>query len=200
MANYIHIGVDEVGRGPFAGPVVVCALYFPENHTPIKGVTDSKQLEPEEREKLYPLIVKEAVYNLQVRDATYIDQVGIYKATLDAMFKSVNALIQKLDDWDHVKILVDGKDKIPGIPLCISQKAIVKGDQQIYEIAAASIVAKVYRDNVIMKELAKKYPEYNFDKHKGYGTKEHIEAIKKYGAIKGVHREKFIHFQTVWKT
>ncbi|MEM5778699.1 MAG: ribonuclease HII [Candidatus Aenigmatarchaeota archaeon] len=193
MSQKMIIGVDEVGRGAFAGPVVACAVYLPPNTPKLKEVTDSKLLPEYKRNLLSYQLKKQVKFAISCRPAVYIDKVGIFQATMDALREAVLKLVNfdesKLKDF---LILVDGKDKIPYLDC--QQKAIVKGDQKIYEISAASIIAKVFRDN-LMKSLSQKYPLYQFDKHKGYGTPLHRQAISKYGKIHGIHRFSFIHFK-----
>lgn len=146
------IGVDEVGRGAFAGPVVACAVYLPPNTPKLKEVTDSKLLPEYKRNLLSYQLKKQVKFAISCRPAVYIDKVGIFQATMDALREAVLKLVNfdesKLKDF---LILVDGKDKIPYLDC--QQKAIVKGDQKIYEISAASIIAKVFRDN-LMKSLS----------------------------------------------
>lgn len=180
--NYI-CGIDEVGRGCFAGPVVVGAVIFPKNLNLISGVVDSKLLKPRQREKLAEEIKnKAASWAVCEVKVSVINKLGIGKATQVA-FRKVIKLLDKKADF----VLIDAfyikhfNRK--------SQKAIIKGDQKCFSIAAASIIAKVYRDK-LMKGLHKKYPEYGFAKHKGYGTKLHQTAIREYGLTK-IHRTSF---------
>lgn len=176
-------GLDEVGRGCFAGPVVVGAVIFPPNVSLLEGVTDSKLLKPRQREKLVELIKASAVSwsiaEISVRD---INKVGIGKATQMGFRKAIKDLSKNPDyiliDAFYVKHL---NRKY--------QKPIIKGDTLSLSIAAASIIAKVYRDK-LMKKISKKYPEYGFAKHKGYGTKAHQEAIKQFGLTR-IHRKSF---------
>ncbi len=175
-------GVDEVGRGPLAGPVVACAVIMPKGLT-IEGVNDSKKLSAKKREELYGIILEKAVaVGIGSASEKEIDEINILQATLSAM----KTAIEKLDvKPEH--ILADAVT-IPGVD--IWQTAIIHGDAQSHSIACASIVAKVTRDR-LMQELAKKYPEYGFDKNMGYGTAEHIAALKKHGACE-IHRRTFI--------
>lgn len=174
-------GVDEVGRGPLAGPVVACALVLPKNLL-ILGVNDSKKLSPKKRENLFVEITRSAVdYAIGVVNADVIDEINILKATYEAMR---NALMALTIVPGHV--LVDAVC-IPGIS--IPQTAIVKGDAKSHSIAAASIVAKVLRDRM-MEDYDKLYPEYGFASHKGYGTRRHIEAIEMHGLCP-IHRKTF---------
>ena len=174
-------GVDEVGRGPLAGPVVCASVIMPLDDI-IDGVNDSKKLTEKKREKLYPIIKEKAIcYSIQEVSEKEIDEINILNAVKKCMTKAVETLSVKPDIT-----LVDGND----IGLKINAEYIVKGDLNSYTIACASIIAKVYRDN-LMKEYAKEYPEYLFEEHKGYGTKEHIEKIKEIGPCK-LHRRTFI--------
>ena len=180
-AKYIA-GVDEVGRGPLAGPVVTCAVVLPKD-VDILYINDSKKLSKKKREELYDEITKNAVaYSIGIRDHKVIDEINILNATLSAMADSVNSLSVKPD-----LVLVDAVH-IPDID--IKQESIIKGDAKSVSIAAASIVAKVYRDR-LMEEYACSYPEYGFETNMGYGSAKHIEAIKKYGPCP-IHRRSFI--------
>ena len=174
-------GVDEVGRGPLAGPVVCAAVIMPTNDI-IDGVDDSKKLTEKKREKLYDLIKEKAVaYCIAELSESEIDQINILNAVKKCMVKAVEGLSVKPD-----VTLVDGVDT----NLPITAEYIVKGDLNSYTIGCASILAKVYRDR-LMTEYAKEYPEYGFEKHKGYGTKAHIDKIKEIGPCK-LHRRTFI--------
>lgn len=174
-------GVDEAGRGPLAGPVVAAAVILPVNQK-IYEARDSKQLSPQKREQLYFCIKKEAVcYSLGIVDVLYIDQFNIYQAGLEAMRRALIGLEKKPQ---HV--LIDAFT-VPG--LNISQTPLVKGDNLSLSIACASILAKVTRDK-LMEDYHRQYPQYGFAQHKGYGTAEHYEAIKKYG-ISPIHRRSF---------
>lgn len=175
-------GVDEVGRGPLAGPVVTCAVILPRD-AKIIGVDDSKKLSEDKRIDLSEKIKKSALaYSIDLQDSDVIDDINILQATLLSMKSCVNALSLKTD-----YLLVDAV-KIPDIN--IDQVSIIKGDTLSVSIAAASILAKVFRDN-LMKEYHKEYPMYDFINNKGYGSKAHIDAIKKYGICK-IHRKKFV--------
>lgn len=189
---FTRIGVDEVGRGCFAGPIVACAVLFPYGSPIIKGIEDSKMLTREQREELDKEIRKHAIIAISCRSANIINQIGINWANQQVLRDSAGRLIKHIVDMDRYCILVDGKFKIGNFPF--RQQAIIKGDQKVYEIGAASIVAKVFRDR-LMAKLEQKYPQFKFSKHAGYGTKEHIEEIKKFGKIPGIHRDKFIHFE-----
>ena len=175
-------GVDEAGRGPLAGPVFAAAVILPDGEI-IEGINDSKKLSPKKRDELYDIIREKAiaVSSASVDEKT-IDEINILNATYLAMQKAVAGLNPKPDF-----VLVDG-NRAP--ELDIECDTLVKGDAKSISIAAASIVAKVERDRYII-EMAKKYPEYGFEKHKGYGTKEHCEAILKYGPSP-IHRRTFL--------
>ena len=174
-------GVDEVGRGPLAGPVVCCAVIMPLDDL-IEGVTDSKKLTEKKREKLSEIIKEKALsYSIAEIWQDEIDEINILEAVKKCMTNAVEGLKIKPDIT-----LVDGVDT----HLRINAEYVVKGDLNSYTIGCASIVAKVYRDN-LMKEFSKEYPEYGFEKHKGYGTKAHIEKIKEIGPCR-LHRKTFI--------
>lgn len=175
-------GVDEAGRGPLAGPVYAAACILPNGFI-IEGLNDSKKLSENKREALYDVIINNAVdYCVATASVEEIEEFNILNATYLAMTRAVKGL-KKVD-----YCLIDG-NRIPPTLNGISE-AIVKGDSKSYSISAASILAKVSRDRFLL-EIDKEYPMYNFKKHKGYGTKEHIELIKKYGACP-VHRESFL--------
>ena len=179
---YAICGCDEVGRGPFAGPVVTAAVILPKDII-IPYINDSKQVPEKIREELYDIITDVAVsYSFGIKDEQFIDEYGIKDADLLAMRDSVLGLGVPAD-----MVLVDAF-KIPDLDL--KQVAITKGDTISQSIAAASIIAKVKRDR-FMDEMDEKYPEYGFKKHKGYGTADHIAAIKKYGPCP-IHRRSFI--------
>ncbi len=174
-------GVDEVGRGPLAGPVVCCACIMPLDDI-IEGVDDSKKLSEKKREKLAELIKQKAVsYCIYEIWQDEIDRINILEAVKKCMVSAVKGLNVKPDIT-----LVDGVDT----HLPINAEYVIKGDFNSYTIGCASIVAKVYRDN-LMSDYAKEFPEYGFEKHKGYGTKAHIEKIKEIGPCK-LHRKTFI--------
>lgn len=180
-AKYI-CGIDEAGRGPFAGPVVVASVILPRDSM-IEGVNDSKKVSEKKREKVYEEIIKEAIsYSVGIVDETKIDEINILQATKMGLTNSVKGLKVKPD-----VILVDALTKIDtcGIPY----KSIIKGDALSYSIAAASIIAKVTRDKIMVK-YNEIYPEYDFAKNKGYGTASHIAAIKEYGLCP-IHRRSF---------
>lgn len=180
-AKYI-CGIDEAGRGPLAGPVVTACVILPKDSL-IEGVNDSKKVSEKKREKVYEEIIKNAIsYSVGIIDEGKIDEINILQATKLGLEIALKGLSTRPD-----LILVDALTEIntDGIPYM----SIIKGDSLSYSIAAASIVAKVTRDR-IMKEYDKIYPEYGFAKHKGYGTAEHISAIKKYGLCP-IHRITF---------
>lgn len=176
-------GVDEVGRGPLAGPVVCACVIMPmDKDNIIEGINDSKKLSEKKREELYDKILEKAIcYSIQEVSEKVIDEINILEATKLCMTKCIKAL-----EIEPEIVLVDALK----LPIDIKQEAVIHGDALSYNIASASIIAKVYRDRK-MKELAKTYPEYGFEKHKGYGTKAHIDALKKYGACP-IHRTTFI--------
>lgn len=175
-------GIDEAGRGPLAGPVVVASVILPENSM-IEGINDSKKVSESKREKLYDIILQEAIsYGIGIIYQDEIDEINILQATK----KGLHEAVMKMEIKPNV-ILVDA---LTGIDtLGIPYKSIIKGDAKSYSIGAASIIAKVTRDR-IMREWDKVYPEYGFAGHKGYGTAKHIEAIKKYG-LTPIHRKTF---------
>ncbi|MBR6614132.1 MAG: ribonuclease HII [Clostridia bacterium] len=174
-------GIDEAGRGPLCGPVVAAAVILKKDDH-IEGVNDSKKLSEKKREQLFETIKERAVaWSVGIVDEETIDNINILEATRLAMKKAVEGLKQKPD-----YALVDAEKKVP---IDVPYSPIIKGDALSETIAAASIIAKVTRDHMII-ELDKEYPEYGFAKNKGYGTKEHTEAIKKYGLCKA-HRKSF---------
>lgn len=179
-----HIaGIDEAGRGPLAGPVVVgITIMKPDSF--IEGVNDSKKISERKREQLYEQITSEAIdWAVGIVDQKEIDEINILNATKKALHMAISNLKVKPD-----RILVDALEHIDtyGIPYT----SIIKGDAKIYSISAASIIAKVTRDR-IMKEYDEIYPEYGFSGHKGYGTAKHIQALKTYGPC-SLHRKTFI--------
>ena len=183
--NYI-CGIDEVGRGPLAGPVVAGAVILPKDCN-ILYINDSKQLSEKKREELYEVITKEAVaWAVGYASPERIDEINILQATYEAMRQAVNKLSVCPD------ILLNDAVRIPGLPM--QQVPIVKGDAKSVSIAAASIIAKVTRDRLMM-EYDKAMPQYHFAANKGYGSAEHIEALAVYGASP-IHRRSFItHFK-----
>ena len=180
--NYI-CGIDEAGRGPLAGPVVVGAAILPKNSF-IEGVNDSKKVSEKKREILYEKITEEAIaWSVGIIDQKMIDEVNILNATKLGVTEALTKLKKKPE-----LILVDALQNMD--TLGINYKSIIKGDAKCYCIAAASIIAKVTRDR-IMRQWDEVFPEFGFAKHKGYGTKAHIEAIKQYG-ICPLHRITFV--------
>ena len=175
-------GLDEAGRGPLAGPVVAAAVVFPEGLL-ISGVTDSKQVAEGRRELLYDVIIAASVaYGIGIVDERTIDEINILEASIIAMERALEGITPPPDH-----LLIDGNFTLPHVS--IPQRPIVKGDCLSHSIAAASILAKVARDR-LMRELHKRYPQYNFQKHKGYGTKEHMDLIRQYGPC-DAHRKSF---------
>lgn len=173
-------GVDEAGRGPLAGPVVCAAVVMPAEGF-IEGVNDSKKLSEKRREALYEKIVECALaFSVVFVDPQEIDRINILNATKKGMEQSIGALNIKPD-----LVLIDAVK----LPVDLPQRAIVQGDAKSYSIAAASILAKVSRDRY-MRKMDQTYPQYGFAKHKGYGTKEHIEKIRQYGLCEE-HRKTF---------
>ena len=179
-------GIDEAGRGPLAGPVVVAGVIMPKDSM-IEGVNDSKKVSEKKREKLYNVILEEASsYSVAIIGQDVIDEINILNATKDGVTKVVEGL-----DVKPNLILVDALTHIntKGIPY----DSIIKGDAKCYNISCASIIAKVTRDR-IMREWDEIYPQYGFINHKGYGTAKHIQALKEYGPCP-IHRKTFIkHF------
>ncbi len=180
--GYVLIaGVDEAGRGPLAGPVVAAAVIFDQG-VEIEGVRDSKQMSKEARGNAFSMICQKALaVGIGVISHTIIDDTNILKASLEAMKRAIQSLEPQPDF-----LLVDG---IHSVPASIHQKCLKKGDQISHSISAASILAKVYRDR-LMCRYHEMYPEYGFDKHKGYGTAYHMKAIRRYGPCP-IHRMSF---------
>lgn len=173
-------GIDEVGRGPLCGPVVACACILPKNYH-LEGLNDSKKLSEKKREELYEILIKDAIsYGVGIIPPKRIDEINILEATKEAMKEAVNNLNVLPEHLliDAVKLEID-----------IPSTSIIKGDSLSASIAAASIIAKVTRDRMMI-ELGELYPEYGYERHKGYGTKAHIEAVKKYG-VKDFYRFTF---------
>ena len=175
-------GIDEVGRGPLAGPVVASSVVLPYGKI-FDGIDDSKKLSPDKREKMFHIILENAIsIGIGYVDSMIIDKINILQATFEAMKRAI-CNMNVVPDY----LLIDGSYELDGVPLF--QKAVVKGDSKSQCIAAASIVAKVYRDR-LMEGFDIEYPMYNFSRNKGYGTKEHIKALMKYGPCK-IHRFSF---------
>ncbi len=169
-------GIDEAGRGCLAGPLVVAGVVLKK---PIKGLNDSKKLTPTKREELYEKIISSSLYKIVFTDNKTIDEIGLSKAIKDSIITIKN-------QFPYHDILMDGNTNfgINGV------KFLIKADAKIAEVSAASILAKVSRDRYMIK-ISEKYPVYNFKKHKGYGTKDHIEAIREFG-YSDLHRKSFI--------
>lgn len=179
----IVCGVDEAGRGPLAGPVFAAAVILPKGHI-VDGVNDSKKLSEKKRDMLYDKIIDECVcYSIGTASEKEIDEINILQATFLAMRRAVEGLEIKPQF-----ALVDG-NRTP-ILNGVEVETVVKGDAKSESIAAASIIAKVSRDRYML-EMAEKYPEYHFEKHKGYGTKLHYEMIEQYGICE-LHRKSFL--------
>jgi ribonuclease HII len=180
-------GMDEAGRGPLAGPVVAACVLLPHGFT-LEGINDSKKISPKKRNELYDQIMSIALaVGIGMIDAKEIDRVNILNATRNAMEMAVKEMAIQAD-----YLLIDALENLE-IP--IPHKGIIKGDEKSHSIAAASIIAKVTRDRY-MGEMDRYYPEYGFGKHKGYGTKAHIQAIQLYGPCP-IHRKTFIRKYTV---
>ena len=177
--NYIG-GVDEVGRGPLIGPVVAACCVLPKDFV-LEGLTDSKKLSEKKRNMFFEYIKEHAIsYGIGIISPEIIDEVNIYEATKLAMIEAINQVKEKIN-LEHVLI-----DAMP-LDLDIKSTSIIKGDSKSISIAAASVLAKVTRDDM-MYELDKKYPMYGYASHKGYPTKKHLEAIKEYGLIDGYRK------------
>ncbi len=184
-AGYSHVcGVDEAGRGPLCGPVVAAACILPEGLV-LEGLNDSKKLSPKKRDLLFDVIRENAIaYSIAQASVAEIDELNILEATLLAMRRAIDGLSVKADF-----ALIDGNvDRDFQIPV----RAVIKGDATSPSIAAASILAKVTRDRAC-EELDSLYPQYGIAKHKGYGTKEHMNALREYGPSP-IHRKQFIRF------
>lgn len=194
------IGIDEAGRGPLAGPVVACATTVRNDKFPMANdkkwelIRDSKTLSEKQREKIFDFICENFYVGVGICDHKTIDRMNILEASFLAMKKAIVELKSKIirhggqNDFNEKSIiLVDGNKIIPN--LSMEQKAVIGGDKLIKSISAASIIAKVTRDRII-READKIYPEYGFAMHKGYGTKKHFEALKKYGPCE-IHRKSF---------
>lgn len=182
-SGYKYIaGVDEAGRGPLAGPVCAACVILPENLV-IEGINDSKKLTEKKRELLFDEIIEKAVaYKIEFVWPDVIDEINIKQATSLAMHNAVKNLSVPASF-----VIIDGNDNIP---YDVPYEYIVKGDAKSQTIAAASILAKVSRDR-LMISLDEEYPQYGFKKHKGYGTKDHIKAIQEFG-VSSIHRKSFM--------
>ena len=183
-AGYKYVcGIDEAGRGPLAGPVYAAAVILPLG-LEIEGLNDSKKISEKKREQLFDVICEKAVdYSIGIATEQEIDEINILNATFLAMHRAVEGLKTKPD-----YALIDG-NQYPKIPF-VAEETVVKGDAKVMSVAAASILAKVSRDR-FMLEKAKEYPQYQFEKHKGYGTKLHYEMLKEYGPSP-IHRMTFL--------
>lgn len=180
--NGVVAAIDEAGRGPLAGPVVAACCVMPADKI-IEGINDSKKISEKKREQLFPKIMDIAEHvGIGIVDNFEIDEINILNAAKKAFY-----LAYKNMGYTPQLLLIDGRDIIS---VETEVRAVIHGDATCYSIACASIIAKVTRDR-IMKEYAQKYPEYLFEKHKGYGTKEHIELLAKYGVCE-IHRRTFI--------
>ncbi len=182
------IGVDEAGRGPLAGPVVAASFLFmpgSKNMPALKGVNDSKRLSEIKRDYIYDTLINDfgGMLAYSLVDHSEIDKINILQATLLAMKNSV----EKLEKPSNCIVLVDGNKSIKNLDL--PQKTYVKGDSRVFAIAAASIIAKVARDRVML-DFDEQYPQYGFKKNKGYGTVEHLAALKRFGPTP-IHRKTF---------
>lgn len=190
------IAIDEVGMGSLAGPVVVCAVVVDARNlkklSKIKNVRDSKTMSPKQRETCASDLIKAGIeYKISYCYPNMIDKINVYQASRHAMRRAVNKVqsenLKIKNGIVKFKILVDGNKEIP--KLKVSQRAIVKGDSRVFSIACASILAKVYRDKM-MRNYAKRYPNYRFDLHKGYGTKLHQAMLAQFGPCE-IHRKSF---------
>ena len=194
------IGVDEAGRGSLAGPVMAAACMLqpsPKSRNDLEGllglgVNDSKKLSPKKREEIFKILTSHPLVLWSVGEASEkeIDEINILQASLLAMRRAVEKLMDKNDrlERENFSVYIDGREVIPN--LTANQKSIINGDAKVFSIAAASIIAKVTRDRLMLK-YAEKYPQYGFEKHKGYGTKQHYEMIEKHGICR-IHRKTFL--------
>lgn len=193
----VLVGVDEVGRGPLAGPVVAAAVavHFSSKEVAEEfmklGVRDSKFVLPKKREKLYEILTThEAIaWGIASVDEQTIDRINVLQASLLAMKRATDMLFKKQQLKHEPHLYIDGRDIIPD--MVADQKAVIGGDAIIFSIAAASIIAKVTRDR-LMDDYAKQYPHYHFEQHKGYGTKLHYAALAEHGPCP-IHRKSFLH-------
>ena len=190
------IGVDEAGRGPLAGPVMAAAVAIMINDKCEEllnlGVNDSKKLSPKKREEIFKILTSHPLALWSVGEASEkeIDEINILQASLLAMRRAVEKLIDKNDrlERENFSVYIDGRGIFSNFTS--HQKSIINGDAKVFSIAAASIIAKVTRDRLMLK-YAEKYPQYGFEKHKGYGTKQHYEMIEKHGICR-IHRKTFL--------
>lgn len=182
LGLHLICGVDEAGRGPLAGPVCAAAVILP-THLQIPGLNDSKKLTDKKRRELFPIIQEQAVaWGIGLASETEIDEINILQATFLAMRRA----LEQLNARPEIALIDGNRETDFGLPV----KTVVKGDSLSANIAAASVLAKVTRDN-IMVEMAEQYPEYGFEIHKGYGTKAHYEALRTYGPCP-IHRKTFL--------
>ena len=187
--NYIA-GVDEVGRGPLVGPVVAACVVLPKNYK-LEGLTDSKKLSEKKRNTFYNILIEDALgIGIGVVSSKEIDEINIYEASKKAMMIAISNVKCKIE---HVLI-----DAMP-LDLEVESTSIIHGDALSETIAAASVIAKVTRDNM-MYELDKKYPQYEFGKHKGYPTKKHLENLQKYGLIDDIYRKTYKPVKKILET
>jgi len=194
--THLVCGIDEAGRGPLAGPVVACCIILDRSQN-FTGINDSKKLTKKIRQQFFADLINHHQYGIGVVSNQVIDQINILEATKLAMFQAYQNLHQKYQVFPEV-ILVDGNfQPFKATDKIIEIKPIVKGDQQSLSIACASIIAKEYRDK-LMEDYHQQFPEYGFNRHSGYGTKIHIDAIKKYG-IKSIHRQTFEPIKSILK-
>lgn len=186
LENGDIIGVDEAGRGPLAGPVVAAVVKLKKYDEKLEKINDSKKLSEKIREELFDIIMENFYIGVGIADVNEIDEINILNATFLAMRRAIKQIEKEVS---FEKVLVDGNHKIREYDG--EQLPIVKGDSKSLAIAAASIIAKVTRDRMML-EIAKIYPEYVFEKHKGYGTKAHREIILEKGPIEKIHRKSFL--------
>lgn len=186
LENGDIIGVDEAGRGPLAGPVVAAVAKLKKYDEKLEKINDSKKLSEKIREELFDIIMENFYIGVGIADVNEIDEINILNATFLAMRRAIKQIEKEVS---FEKVLVDGNHKIREYDG--EQLPIVKGDSKSLAIAAASIIAKVTRDRMML-EIAKIYPEYVFEKHKGYGTKAHREIILEKGPIEKIHRKSFL--------
>lgn len=186
LENGDIIGVDEAGRGPLAGPVVAAVAKLKKYDEKLEKINDSKKLSEKIREELFDIIMENFYIGVGIADVNEIDEINILNATFLAMRRAIKQIEKEVS---FETVLVDGNHKIREYDG--EQLPIVKGDSKSLAIAAASIIAKVTRDRMML-ETAKIYPEYVFEKHKGYGTKAHREIILEKGPIEKIHRKSFL--------
>lgn len=183
--DMVLCGMDEAGRGPWAGPVVACALMFKRKFL-IKGLRNSKDLTREKREEIYKKLTEKAWFGVGMAEHTEVDTLGLSKATNLAFSRAIEQLVSQKNVNKPDLLVIDGRDKFT---LPLPYESVIKGDEKLKVIACASIIAKVERDR-IMREYAQKYPQYGFERHVGYGTKRHQQALKEHGVC-DIHRKSF---------